>query len=63
MKTAAIIALGVVSLVGFASIIRSVWLDYTYRHTPLGSVIVIAVSLTVMICITLMTLITLVINN
>lgn len=63
MKTAAIIALGVVSLVGFAAIIRSVWLDYTYRHTPLGSVIVIAVSLTVMICITLMALITLVINN
>lgn len=63
MKTAAIIALGVVSLVGFASIIRSVWLDYTHRHAPLGSVIVIAVSLTVMICITLMTLITLVVNN
>lgn len=63
MKTAAIIALGVVSLVGFAAIIRSVWLDYTYRHAPLGSVIVIALSLTVMICITLMTLIQLVINN
>lgn len=63
MKTAAIIALGVVSLVGFASIIRSVWLDYTYRNAPLGSVIVIALSLTVMICITLMTLIQLVINN
>ena len=38
-------------------------IDYTYKHAPLGSVIVIAVSLTVMICITLMTLITLVINN
>lgn len=63
MKTAAIIALGVVSLVGFASIIRSAWLDYTYRHAPLGSVIVIALSLTAMICITLMTLIQLVINN
>lgn len=63
MKTAAIIALGVASLVGFAAIIRSVWLDVTYRHAPLGSAIVIAVSLTVMICITLMTLITLVVNN
>lgn len=63
MKTAALIALGVVSLIGFAAIIRSVWQDYIYRRAPLGAMLVIGLALIIMMGITLMALISITINN